>query len=38
MDIKAPAGLPKLFKSAFDWNLYTKLQEHADQRKVCAPE
>ena len=30
-----PAGLPKLFKSIWDWNLYSNKQAPADDRQVC---
>ncbi|KAK9805156.1 hypothetical protein WJX72_002610 [[Myrmecia] bisecta] len=33
-DVKIPAGLTRLFKSALDWNLYTRPQEALDDRKV----
>ena len=32
--MKTPAGLPRLFKSALDWNLYSSLQHEANDRKV----
>ena len=31
-----PAGLPRLFKSALDWNLYSTQQHDAADRQVCA--
>ena len=33
-EVKTPAGLPRLFKSALDWNLYSSLQAAAHDRKV----
>lgn len=33
-NLSIPAGLPKLFKSVFDWNLYTSLQGTASNRQV----
>lgn len=33
-DLSTPAGLPKLFKSALDWNLYTNLQHAIEARQV----
>lgn len=33
-DLRTPAGLPRLFKSALDWNLYTNLQKAAEARQV----
>ena len=33
-DLSTPAGLPKLFKSALDWNLYTKFQHAIEARQV----
>lgn len=33
-DVKTPAGLTRLFKSALDWNLYSSLQHEANDRKV----
>eukprot|EP01026_Neomeris_dumetosa_P077708 TRINITY_DN8391_c1_g2_i5.p1 TRINITY_DN8391_c1_g2~~TRINITY_DN8391_c1_g2_i5.p1 ORF type:complete len:617 (-),score=85.60 TRINITY_DN8391_c1_g2_i5:159-2009(-) len=32
--VKAPAGIAKLFKSALDWNLYTREQPTADNRNL----
>jgi hypothetical protein len=33
-EVKTPAGLPRLFKSALDWNLYSSLQAAAHDRKA----
>ena len=33
-EIKTPAGLPKLFKSIWDWNLYTNRQKPVNGRQV----
>ena len=33
-EVKMPAGLPRLFKSPLDWNLYSSLQEAANDRQV----
>lgn len=33
-EVKTPAGLPRLFKSALDWNLYTSLQQAANDRQA----
>ena len=36
-EVKMPAGLPRLFKSALDWNLYSSLQHAANDRQAGAP-
>ena len=36
-DLSIPAGLPKLFKSALDWNLYTNMQKAVEARQVLQP-
>ncbi len=33
-EVRTPAGLPRLFKSALDWNLYSSLQHAASDRSV----
>ena len=33
-EVKTPAGLPRLFKSALDWNLYSSLQNAANNRQA----
>ena len=33
-EVKMPAGLPRLFKSALDWNLYSTQQHGAADRQV----
>lgn len=35
-EVKMPAGLPRLFKSALDWNLYSSLQHAANDRQVSS--
>lgn len=35
-EVRTPAGLPRLFKSALDWNLYSSLQQTANDRSVRA--
>lgn len=35
-EVRTPAGLPRLFKSALDWNLYSSLQQAASDRSVRA--
>ena len=35
-EVKMPAGLPRLFKSPLDWNLYSSLQEAANDRQASA--
>ena len=36
-EVKMPAGLPRLFKSALDWNLYSSLQQAANDRQARVP-
>ncbi|CAL5223510.1 g6037 [Coccomyxa viridis] len=33
-EVKMPAGLTRLFKSKLDWNLYSSLQEAANNRQI----
>ncbi|GAB4823239.1 hypothetical protein N2152v2_010285 [Parachlorella kessleri] len=33
-NVKIPAGLPRLFKSPLDWNLYSPLQHHLENRQI----
>ncbi|EIE18382.1 alcohol oxidase [Coccomyxa subellipsoidea C-169] len=33
-EVRTPAGLPRLFKSALDWNLYSSLQQAASDRSI----
>ena len=33
-EVKMPAGLPRLFKSALDWNLYSTQQHGAADRQA----
>lgn len=33
-EVKMPAGLTRLFKSPLDWNLYSSLQEAANDRQA----
>ena len=34
MNVRIPAGLPRLFKSPLDWNLFTPLQKQLGDRQV----
>ncbi|CAL8465624.1 g5160 [Coccomyxa elongata] len=33
-EVRTPAGLPRLFKSGLDWNLYSTLQHAANERSI----
>lgn len=33
-EVKAPAGITRLFKSKLDWNMYSQLQQQLDSRQV----
>lgn len=35
-DVSIPAGLPRLFKSSLDWNLFSPLLQHLGNRQVGA--
>ena len=35
-EVKMPAGLTRLFKSKLDWNLYSSLQEAANNRQASS--
>ena len=37
MEVHMPAGFPKLFKSAVDWNYTTEPQKHVNGRKLYWP-
>ncbi|MFK7934018.1 MAG: GMC family oxidoreductase, partial [Saprospiraceae bacterium] len=37
MNMKIPAGFPKLFKTKHDWNYHTSPQEHLNDRELYLP-